>query len=61
MNPLISASLAEIHRQELLSDAAAARRTRPSDATARGGIRDAMRRLTVVAAVRVHGLRPASH
>jgi hypothetical protein len=61
MNPLISTSLAEIHRQSLLAEAQEARRARQSDRPATGGIRGAMRRLTVDVAVRAHVLRPAGH
>jgi len=61
MSPLNTISLAEMHRQSLLAEAAEARRARQVDRPARGGLREAMRRLTVDLAVRAHVLRPAGH
>ena len=54
MNPLIAVSLAEMHRQALLAEADAARLGRQASHGGRGGIREAMRRLTVVLALRAH-------
>jgi hypothetical protein len=61
MNPLTAISLAEIHRQSLLAEADEARLASQLRRPVRGGIRGAMRRLTVDVAVRAHVLRPAGH
>jgi hypothetical protein len=54
MNPLIAIPLAEMHRQALLAEADNARLGRQARGAARPGFREAMRRLTVVLAVRAH-------
>lgn len=61
MNPLSAIPLAEIHRQTLLAEADEARLARQLPRTGRGGIREAMRRVTVDVAIRAHVLRPAGH
>jgi hypothetical protein len=61
MNPLFAISLAEMHRQTLLAEADAARLARQSGRRHPGGIREAMRRLTALVAVRAHVPHAAGH